>query len=191
MHYLHSMYYFVIFAIILLGAALRAPALFDAFWVDEVWSLKIAQSVSSPLEIFTSIHHDNNHMLNTLFLYLLGDQSQWFIYRFPSFLFGMGSIVLAGIIAHRRGQWEAATAMLLFSFSYPMILYSTEARGYSPAVFFALLAFLLINHYRNTTQWRHIVLFWGTTVLGFLSHLSFAIVYLAFVAWILVSTQKQ
>jgi hypothetical protein len=42
-------------------------------WLDEPWSLANADAVRSPLEVFTSVHSDNNHYLYTLYLLAIGD----------------------------------------------------------------------------------------------------------------------
>ncbi len=44
-----------------------------AVWLDELWSLANADAVSSPLEVLTGVHSDNNHYLYTLYLLAIGD----------------------------------------------------------------------------------------------------------------------
>ena len=84
----------------LLGLALRIPGLFTDVWLDELWSLANADAVHSPLEVFTSIHSDNNHYLYTLYLLAIGDNlgpgpAAWAVYRIPSLLAGVGSVLVA------------------------------------------------------------------------------------------------
>src|SRR5262245_13235367 len=62
------------FAYLLSWALIVAAAVGD-LWLDEIWSIRIAQAVSIPTEIVTRFHHDNNHVLNTLFLWLVGVQN--------------------------------------------------------------------------------------------------------------------
>ena len=121
--------YLVIFLISATGGGLRLALIFNDFWLDEIWSLKFAEGLHSPMDAFTQIHHDNNHWLNTLFMYLLGDQTEWFLYRLLALFLGIASIGLAGLIASRRGRLESLVAVILFTFSYLQTLYSTEARG--------------------------------------------------------------
>ena len=68
------------------------------------------------------------------------------------------------------------------AFSYPMILYSSEARGYALAIFFALLAFIALRA-GDPARRGAIPVFWLSVTLGFLSHLTFAHVYFALLAW--------
>ena len=56
----------------LFATALRVAVIDNDLWLDEVWSVQHAASVESPAEIFFSLHHDNNHHLNTLWLWLCG-----------------------------------------------------------------------------------------------------------------------
>ncbi|MGD8255524.1 MAG: hypothetical protein PVF48_14105, partial [Syntrophobacterales bacterium] len=109
------------------GAVLRVWAAFDDFWLDEIMSLGLAQSISHPWEILT-LHHDNNHLLNTLYLFLIGKQQNWVWYRTLSVVTGTASVAIIAYTTFRRGFLEAATATVLVALSYPLILYSSEAR---------------------------------------------------------------
>jgi hypothetical protein len=170
--------------LLLAGAALvRLEASFDGFWFDEIWSLDLARAVPSPLAIFTDIHESNNNHLNTLFLFLLGAQSHWVVYRLPAVLAGIGTVWLAGRIGGRCGRLERLLAMLLTAASYLLIHYASEARGYELAVFFDLLAFDFLETYFTVGgRWR-VMGFWAASVLSLLSHLMFVLVYPAFFVW--------
>ncbi len=96
--------------VILVGAAvLRVLASGGDLWLDEIWSLTLAASVEQPLDILTEIHHDNNHPLNTLCLYLLGERENWVVYRVPALVAGVATVAVAGLIAMRRGGLAAVT----------------------------------------------------------------------------------
>ncbi|MEZ4653335.1 MAG: hypothetical protein R3E12_06970 [Candidatus Eisenbacteria bacterium] len=58
--------------VFLAGILLRLFPCFDAFWLDEVWSYFWAREITSPLGVFTQIHHSNNHHLPTLWMFLMG-----------------------------------------------------------------------------------------------------------------------
>jgi hypothetical protein len=174
------------------GAALRIGAARGDLWLDEIWSLCLAQSVSSPLDILTRIHHDNNHYLNTLFMFALKPQRGWFWYRIPALLCGIGAIAVSWAIGFKRGAREAFFAALLTAGSCLAINYSSEARGYAAEAMFALLAFYAMSEFiRQHRAWQAAV-FCGSCVLGFLAHLTFLYAYLALViwsAWSLVKTR--
>jgi hypothetical protein len=170
-------------AVLTVAAVLRIRGAANDLWLDEIWSLQLAGTASSPIEVFTKIHHDNNHYLNTLYLYWMGPNAESPCYRIPSILAGIGSTALAWLIARRRDVACAWFAMLLVGTSYVLVLYSSEARGYAMAVFFAFLSFYLLDAYLKTRTWWTAVLFSLASVLGILSHLTFLSFYLAALAW--------
>jgi len=87
---------------------------------------------STPPWIFFRIYTTNNHPLNTLFVWMIGHQSAWYVYRLPSLVAGLGSVALAW-----RRSWIFA---VFVAFRLPLGELFTEARGYGLAVFFLLLA---------------------------------------------------
>lgn len=159
-------------ALCVLAAALRLAGVFTDFWLDEIWSLDLAASLHSPWEVFTKLHIDNNHYLNTLFMYLLGERADWRWYRLLSLLTGICSVPLAAAIGRRKSEAAGWAAAILIGFSYPLVVYSSEARGYGPMVFFALLAFYFLER-------REAGRFSLAAVMGFLSQLTFVHFYVA------------
>jgi hypothetical protein len=127
--------------ILLLAAAVRYFSGRDGLWLDEIWTLTLAFSpkVGSPWDILTGLHQENNHYLNTFCVWLLGPRTDWMLYRIPAMIAGTAAVALAGQIGRRRGELAALLAMLLVGASYVLVHYSSEARGYSFAVCFALL----------------------------------------------------
>lgn len=169
--------------IVVLAAAVRLAASGGDFWLDEIWSWTFARQAASALDVFTRFPHDNNHLLNTLFLYLLGEQRSWVIYRIPAVLAGVGSVILAGLIGCRTSRLAGLTAMVLTGGSFVLVLYGSEARGYGPLVFFALLSFYVADRYVARTGWALAACFALSTALGMLSHLTFLHAYLALLLW--------
>lgn len=165
-----------------LAALTRLVAIFDDFWFDEIWSLVFAANAESPLEII-ALAHDNNHFLNTFYLYLLGERASWVPYRLLSLAAGLGTVGLAVRIGLRSSRGEALAAGLVFSTSFLMIVYSSEARGYAPAVFFTLAAFAGCEHWLDGEGGASFLWLWGLVLLGFASHLSFGHFYLALLLW--------
>jgi hypothetical protein len=156
-------------AILALGVLLRLRGLFTDFWLDEIWGLRIALDASSPLALITRIHYDTNHPLVSIFMHALGPLRHWEWYRLLSFACGLGTIA---VVPQR-------TYRILASISFPLIVYSSEARGYAPAAFFLVLA---------SVVWRKSALGFGIAiVLAILSHLSAVAVYLGFLAVDLVA----
>ena len=182
----------VFWPLVMAAAVLRAPGMFHDFWFDEAWSyLLVREFVSSPADILTRLHVDNNHPLNSFVLYVLGDPAAWSVYRVPSFVFGVAAVVLSGLIMARRGRAHAVAAMILVGCSYPLVVYSSEARGYSAMVFFALLAVDSYERYLVSRGWLALGTFWTAVILGFLSHLTFVHAYGAILIWAVYHARQR
>ena len=148
---------------------------------DELWSLSFARKANSWFEIFARFRHDNNHPLNTLYLYLVGDQSLMYVYRLLAVATGIGSVMLVGRIAAREwGPREALWATAFTGISYPLVLYFSEARGYAPAMFFALASYASLRWHARQPGILNIALYWVCTILGTLSHATFVMATMAF-----------
>jgi hypothetical protein len=170
------------FVMALVAACSLVMAARGDLWLDEIWSLELARSAGSAWDVFTRIHHDNNHPLNTLYLYWLSGQHSSTAYRMLSVLSGIGAVLLAGRIA--RTQWgraEAWLSMALLTICYPLLLYFSEARGYAEAIFLSLLAYSAWRDCARTDRLASRFVFWIASMLGILAHGTFAIAAIAFV----------
>jgi len=169
-----------------LASAPRVAGIFTDFWLDEIWTLELVKTVSSPLEVFTKVTDSNHHHLNTLFCYLLGTEQPWAVYRLLSLLAGIGSVGIAYLIGRESGRTEATLGAVLLGGSYLMIHFSTEARGYASVVFFALLAWYAARRFARRGAWGWAVALWATTALGFLSHLMYLHAFVGIGLWLVV-----
>ena len=169
--------------LLIAAAGMRIYGALNDLWLDEIWSLEMVNTISSPLQVFTKIHHDNNNYLNSLWLYWCGFHGNWPGYRIPSIVAGVGSVLLAGMIGRRRNGRAACFAMLLVAFSYVQILYSSEARGYAEVVFFSFLSFYALEDYLEKQGWQSALLFSISSILGFASHLIFLNFFCAAILW--------
>ncbi len=153
-------------------------------WLDEIWSLGFAHASHSVMDVFVRFHHDNNHPLNTVFLYWAGEQRSLIVYRLFAVCTGIGSVVLAGYIAGQSwGRQEAWCSLALTGTSYPLLLYFSEARGYAPAIFFALAACAFLQQNLRRFRPGRAALFWAVSILGVLSHPTFIMATIAFCLW--------
>ncbi len=182
----------VVLTIVLLGAAFRLGPLFHDLWLDEVWSvLNVRDHVETPLTILTRLHTDNNHPLNSFWIFLLGDSIAWPLYRLPAYVAGVLSIPLSGLVMKRFGTRHAVFTMILVACSYPLIVYSTEARGYGLMLLFLLLALECIGRHLETGSQTASVFFWAFAILGFLSHLTFSQGYAAIFVYSIYELRKR
>ncbi len=166
----------------LVSCALIIAAARGDLWLDEIWSILIAREAPRPIDVvlLTRLHHDNNHILNTLFLRFVGDQQNVFAYRLLALCSGIGSLFLVGVLARSWGSLEALIGVLLTGTSYPLLLYFSEARGYAPAILFGLFSYHLLRQNRHDFKLYRIPLFWMASTLGAAAHLTFLILSTAF-----------
>lgn len=151
------------------SAAWRIAAARNDLWFDEIISVRLAGLMSGWLGVFTEFRYDNNHYLNTLWVYALGlNQSPWW-YRAPAVAAGLATIAAAYWTLRPYGPIAQKTGAVLFAFSYPLIHYSSEARGYSFQVLFCLLAFGCLDRFHRGARFRYA---WGYGSMASLALLS-------------------
>jgi hypothetical protein len=168
------------------GTVVRVFAAQNDLWFDEVWTLELLRErVHSFGDVFNNIKHSNNHHLVSLWMWLVGQNASAFVYRIPSVLASIGTVAVAGFIGARRSWLEAYSAVTLTSWSYLLIHYGTEARGYSLAIFFSLLAWGALQQFQERRSWFWTIVFWSAVVLGFLAHLEFAVCFAGLMVWAL------
>ncbi len=184
--------------IVMASAAARWTGMTCDLWLDEIWSLGLVRDVKAPWEILTRVLHDNNHPLNSLWLWLLPPTGPAWTFRLLSWFAGALAVLLAGLVGRRLfarlhpdaagGTADAAgliTAVLAGS-SHLLGHYASEARGYAPAVAAALLAVLALLHRDERGSGRWAVVYAFAAVVGLLAHLVTAFVLVAAFAWALV-----
>ncbi len=81
-------------AIILAATVVLALAATGELWLDEILSLQWAKEAASPLDLLRIYRHDNNHPINTLWLFLLGPERMPLTYRTLAVFSGSLSLVL-------------------------------------------------------------------------------------------------
>ena len=188
------------------AALLRWSCSRGEIWLDEVWTWDISHQLTWPGGLFYQLREENNHYLNTLIVWWLKDQpAVWF--RLPAVLFGVASVRVAWSLGRanpHRGELTGWLAAGLTATSYLMVHYSSEARGYAYAVFFAALAYhqLLVletcrqrgsdlspreSRISRTSTWLFPLACCG----GFLSQPIFLTCFGAMVVWIFLRLRRQ
>lgn len=169
-------------AILVVSVLLRAAGLATEFWLDEIRALSNVIAIRSAAEVFTGIHHDSNHWLVSLWMYAVGQEAPFWLYRLPSLLAGVATVLIAGRLAEVDGS-NPRLAMLLTATSFPLVFYSSEARGYSLAALAGLALLLCLLRWVETSRSRWLGGFWLFASMGILSHLSFLLVLVAAVLY--------
>ncbi|HSG01394.1 MAG TPA: hypothetical protein VLA20_09695, partial [Vicinamibacterales bacterium] len=169
-------------ACLAVASSLLLLAARGSLWFDEVWSAMLTRQCQGPWDVL-GLRFDNNHLLNTLYVWSLGlERPNDLEYRLLSVLSGIGALAILGRIAGRRGGLAGVAAIVLAGSSFPLVLYFSEARGYGPAMFCAVLAFALVRSRWAASGVVRVVACWGAMVLGMLSHLTFVLPTLALAA---------
>jgi hypothetical protein len=169
----------------LAALAVRVAAATNEIWLDEVWSLRIAADLPSAWRAFL-IRHDNNHVLNTIYLHWVGLRDAWILYRLPSVVAGTATVALVLACERPARRADALAAATLVAWSYPLVLYSAEARGYAPALFFALASFYAVERFWERPRLAPLLAFWVAAGAGTLFHATYVPVYLALLGWSIV-----
>jgi len=184
--------------ILIVGSGLRIWATGGDMWIDEVWSLdqmRVAASSETSQDWIALFFHSNTHALNTLHMRLIdgwfGTTATPFAYRSLSLLSGILSIALIAWWGWKRSPALAVIMTMLFAFSYPMINYSGEARGYGPMVLAILVASSVLKNYLETPTTRTAGAFSLISLLGLMSHLTFVVVQAGLGFWALTSIYKN
>ena len=181
---------FLIAALVLAGFAVRIASAQAEFWLDEIWSWEFSRMAASPWEIFFTLRHDNNHVLNTLMLALWPPNMSWSLYRMHSVIAGSLAILAAWSFGRRFGGRTALLTALLVAACPWFVWSSAEARGYAMMVLFLFVAadalWLTLDG-----KGRFAPAFWVASVLGVLAHPTFLHASIGFAAWAWCATAGQ
>jgi hypothetical protein len=139
------MWWAAVAAIALAGLALRVAAARGGLWSDEAWSVIYAVQARDPLGVFLRINHDNNHHLYSLWLQAIGPAASPLLARAPAILSGTLCIVAAALLVGRRSPTGGLVAALFFAVSPALVIFGSEARGYSLMLLAALLMLLSVT----------------------------------------------
>jgi hypothetical protein len=172
-------------SLVVAAALVRLAVASNEFWLDEIWSLFIALDRDTVGRILAA-RNDNNHLLNTLYLRAIGLTDTWIVYRLLAVACGTATVALVLACEPAARRLEALAAATLMAFSYPLVLYSAEARGYGPAVFCAVASFYAVERYWTTAGRGALPAFWIAVAVGLLSHATYLQAYLALLAWSLI-----
>ena len=159
--------------IALAGLALRVLAARGDLWLDEVWTLLLLERARTLADIFIGIHHDNNHVLNSIWMWLIGPDAAPLVMRLPAIAYGGLAIVCAAIVGRRFSDRAAIIAAALIAAGYFFVLYGSEARGYSGMILAILVAYAaVLASFDEDATWRSSALFFAAVCLGTFSHLT-------------------
>lgn len=145
-----------VLGVLLLGTGLRLAHLDQPMRLDEAVTVLNSAGPHVPLLRSLTTYGPNNHPLNTFLIQvtarLLGSIDPWVV-RLPAFLFGCLTPLLAYVLGRLHYDRQAGLlAAGLVAASSPLILYSTNARGYTALADATLLLLILAHHARRSRQ---------------------------------------
>lgn len=157
------------------GLALRIVAARGGLWTDEAWSVIYAAQARDWVGVFLRINHDNNHHLYSLWLQAIGPDASPLLARAPAIVAGALAVPLAAIFAGRRSLAAGIVAALLFAFAPALVVFGSEARGYSMMLLAAMLMLLVVDDAVGGRESRAAPwLLAGIALFGMLSHMTMA-----------------
>ena len=170
-------------ALTLLGIVLRILAARGALWLDEAWSATFAEQAATPIGVIWRVNHDNNHILNTLWLQWVGSGASPLIQRALSIVTGTAAVPLAAAFAARRGAAAGLIAALAFAVSPMLVTYGSEARGYAPMVAAFLAILVLVDRWLERNARVPVIGLAMLALLGTLAQVLMIASLLAITAW--------
>jgi hypothetical protein len=160
-------------ALAAIGMIVRLAGAQGSLGNDEIWSLINLRPVQHFWQILWGISHDNNHFLNSLWLYFawpLSQDATWL--RLPSILAGTLAVPVMTRLGARHGPIAAIAAATLTAFSFFQLSYSIQARGYATATLTLLIAYgeleRALDAPRSGARWALAL----ASGIGFFSHLA-------------------
>lgn len=154
------------------GVSLRLVGAEGELWLDEVTTLRLVSRATALSDVFLKIHSDNNHTLNSAWIFLIGPDQSAPLLRLPAIVFGGLSLLAARRAAGRYGQAAGLIAALLFATSYFFVHYGSEARGYSAMILASLLAFDALQAWLDRSERGALLVFAAAVCFGTFSHLT-------------------
>lgn len=178
---------FSLAAIVLASLILRGLCSDGELWLDEIITLNLVRGIRYPWEILTSVLHDNNHLFNSLWMWICGETSQAWLHRFPSVIFGAISVYFLARSMRILGEPVVGLIWALFvGTSYVFVLATSEARGYSLEVLCAALCFgAVVRLLKNPHSLEAARSFGLYASLGMLAHASFFLFLGPSVTWLI------
>ena len=127
-------------AITLIGFVMRVLGARHELWLDEIWTLRLLDNISSWHEIFWNIPYNNNHPLNSLWLWYVGKDAHPILQRLASILLGTATIPIVALSIRRHASEAAGVAAaLIFACGHIFVHFGSEARGYAGLVLMTVL----------------------------------------------------
>lgn len=125
--------------------------------------------VTSPGEILWGVNHDNNHVLNSLWIYLVGVDARSMTLRALAIICGAATVAVAATAGRRPAALAFA---LMTAVSVTFVHFGSEARGYAGLMFSIVAAIVAYERWHAGDERSAPWILGGAIALGVLSHLT-------------------
>ena len=153
----------------------------ESLWVDEGFTYQLAQLTLG--QYIDNVLNSLRNILPPFYFFIMHQWTNLFGYsefslRFPSVLFGVGSVVAVGILGKKLfNERVGLISSFILTFSVFHIQYSQEARMYAMMGFFAILSFFFFISFLKEGKYRDIgILTVVNSVLVYTHHYGFFLV---------------
>ncbi|HLW89813.1 MAG TPA: hypothetical protein VKS78_00740 [Roseiarcus sp.] len=164
-----------IFGLTLLGFALRLIFAAGPLWIDEIWSIQNLAPLTRPWQVFWGVSHDNNHFLNSLWLYFVSEPAaNNLALRAPALLLGAATIPAMAALGARHSRAAALATAALAAFSFFFITYGAVARGYAGETLALVIGFMALERAIDEPAAHARLVLAGAAGVGALWHLGMA-----------------
>ena len=135
-------------AIGFIAAGLRLYHLgYYSLWMDEVFQVRSQSRVNDMGELIYYAAQQSQPPLDYIFGWISSNFISFseFTVRFPSFLFGTGTVLVSFLFVRRLFDvWTAVLSSLWLALSTVLIYFSQEARPYSIFLFFLMILLIVL-----------------------------------------------
>lgn len=175
----------------LVGAIIRCFSARGDLWLDELWGQMASQGMQYPWEAFGPGAFDGHASLMTFWVAKLPAAAASILFRLPALVFAILTLLVLLGKPFCRNRAETLVVSVLASFSYLLVLYGTEARGYSGMLLFGCLAIHFLDRALQTQSSREAFLYGISASLAILFHLSFLSTLFALCLWSEIQVNRR
>jgi hypothetical protein len=154
------------------GFLLRLACARGDLWLDEIWSVNHIRGVANAGDILWRLPSTNNHVLNSLWLWVVGPNAPVVLIRLQSIIVGTLTVPVAALLCGRGGPAAAITGAALAAGATIFVQYGSEARGYAGLFLMIFVAAEALERFLENPSTASRFGFAGAVALGALFHLT-------------------
>ncbi len=154
------------------GFLLRLAGARGDLWLDEIWSVNHVRNLANAGDILWRLPSTNNHLLNSLWLWIAGPNAPVVLIRLESIIVGTLTVPVAALLCGRSGPAAAITGAALAAGATIFVQYGSEARGYAGLLLMIFVAAEALERFLEKPSAAARFGFAGAVALGALFHLT-------------------